>query len=145
MNLCPTCRKLLYRTDACKGVGIEACGRTDGGSKRLSGGSSAVEQVPSKQTVGGSTPPPRSKKSTAARKDVPGIEGKERVSRSPGLTPRQPEVAPPASDQDEPVAGTQAPPVDAKSKGGRPRIHADRKAYKAQKQREYRAKIKSTP
>lgn len=53
-----------------------------------------------------------SESSTAARKDVPGIEGKERVSRSPGLTPRQSEVAPLASDKDEPVAGTQAPPVE---------------------------------
>lgn len=41
-----------------------------------------------------------------------------------------------------PVAGTQAPPVDTKSKGGRPRIHPDRKAYKAQKERERRAKKK---
>jgi len=35
------------------------------------------------------------------------------------------------------AAGTQAPPVDA-PKRGRPRIHADRKADNAQKQREYR-------
>lgn len=39
-------------------------------------------------------------------------------------------------------AGTQAPPVDTKSKGGRPRIHPDRKAYKAQKERERRARPK---
>lgn len=67
----------------------------------------------------------------------------------------------------EPPAGTQAPPVDAPSRlpkkqrapkktvkdltaagvvtrgPGRPRIHSDRKAYKAQKERERRAKKKA--
>lgn len=33
MNLCPTCRKLIYRTDPCRGIGVE-CGRTDGGSTK---------------------------------------------------------------------------------------------------------------
>lgn len=40
------------------------------------------------------------------------------------------------------VAGTQAPPVETK-KRGRPRIHPDRKAYKAANERERRAKLKS--
>ena len=33
MNLCPVCRKLVFRTDPCKGNGV-ACGRTDGGAKK---------------------------------------------------------------------------------------------------------------
>jgi hypothetical protein len=32
---CATCQKMLYRTDACKGVGVEKCGRADGGSIKL--------------------------------------------------------------------------------------------------------------
>ncbi len=40
-------------------------------------------------------------------------------------------------------AGTQVPPVDTKSKGGRPRIHPDRKAYKAKMERERRARLKA--
>jgi hypothetical protein len=41
------------------------------------------------------------------------------------------------------TAGTQAPPVDTKSKRGRPATGFDRKAYQAQKARERRAKGKA--
>lgn len=43
-TLCPTCKKMLYRTDPCRGAGI--CGRTDGGSKRSAGASRPNEVVP---------------------------------------------------------------------------------------------------
>ena len=39
-------------------------------------------------------------------------------------------------------AGTQALPVDTKPKRGRPRKHVDRKAYKAEHERNRRAKMK---
>lgn len=79
-------------------------------------------------------------KSTAARKD--GHVGKMAAgdgAHSPSEAPAPPETSGHASAK---PAGTQAPPVDTKSKGGRPRIHPDRKAYKAQKERERRAKKK---
>jgi hypothetical protein len=41
------------------------------------------------------------------------------------------------------VAGTQALPVDTPKPIGRPRIHPDRKAYKAQHERDRRAKLKA--
>lgn len=131
MDLCPTCRKTLYRTDACKGAGVE-CGRKDGGSK----------------------------KSTAARMDV----RREAVTET--------SVRPSPEGTTIPAAGTQAPPVDTKpssSNGlgrplitvgnagsnraegsvettkrgrGRPRTIADLKAYRLEKQRQRRAKLK---
>lgn len=50
MNLCPTCRKLIYRTDACKGVDVE-CGRTDSGSKK-SGGQKLSVSTPAATGIG---------------------------------------------------------------------------------------------
>lgn len=120
------------------------------------GGSSAVERRPSKPTVEGSTPSPRSKKSTAARKDVQagkrrGSSGAKGDPKQSGRavaqlveTPVQPEVAgsSPAS-----TAGNQAPPVDTTTRGT-PRKRApkgtfDRKAYQRQKAAERRARRKS--
>lgn len=172
---------------------------------KSSGGSSEVERQPSKLGVGGSNPPRRSKKSTAARKDVqqgrrgPGV-GEPTTEQSGLAMPSSREIGrPPMSP-----AGTQALPVDTLSrdsstserradagstpapgtksssgeaahrarkrpqrdpqldaaaspvptivaelreksaeiinKGGRPRKHADRKAYKAQMERERRAR-----
>ncbi len=103
MNLCPTCRKLLYRTDACKGADGVVCQRTDGGSK-----------------------------STAARTDALGTEGKERVSRSPDRTPRKLKVAPLAADQAEPGVGMAAPPVDIEKPA------FDKKAWMRDYMREHR-------
>ena len=55
MNLCPTCRKLLYRTDACKGIDVSECGRTDGGARKFSnhGGnheSGRITEIPNSST-----------------------------------------------------------------------------------------------
>lgn len=84
-------------------------------------------------------------KSTAARKDV--------LTNRPGRAGSTPASSTTAGDMGEseakPVAGTQAPPVDTivslPKRVGRPRIHPDRKAYKAQKERERRAKLKEAP
>jgi len=66
------------------------------------------------------------------RVSVP-VAGSNRLDRA-GATPAVPALV-----------GTQAPPVDASPKRGRPRIHPDRKAYNAMKQREYRARKKEGP
>lgn len=185
---------MVYRTDDCKGVGIK-CGRTDGGRKNPSGGSSEVEPAPSKHQVEGSIPSPRSKsrlepavdqqeppsrpvaksgKSLVASKTTKGMP---RPSRAKASKAKPAEAGPkPDGDASRPSqqgggagrAATAAPsaparpsrgqalsqdsvgalspdgPVDAsaQAKRGRPRIHADRAAYRAQKAREYRARDK---
>lgn len=79
------------------------------------------------------------KKSTAARKDV--------LTNRPGRAGSTPASSTTRGDMGKsearPTAGTQALPVDTTPKLGRPRIHADRKAYKAQKERERRARLKA--
>lgn len=47
-SLCQTCKKMLYRTDPCKGAGV-VCGRTDNGSKS-SGAAVAGAAAPRKGT-----------------------------------------------------------------------------------------------
>jgi hypothetical protein len=75
--------------------------------------------------------PERLKKSTAARKDVP-VQARRQLE--PRETPRG-EIQ---------LAGTQAPPVEPilGKRRGRPQTITDMKAYKAQKERERRAKAK---
>lgn len=86
MDLCKACRKMIYRTDDCKGVGL-ACGRTDGGRKNPCGGSSAVEPRISNPVVEGSTPSPRSTRSGPNRK----AEGAGSIPvRSGGGVPNKP-------------------------------------------------------
>lgn len=62
MNLCSTCRKLVYRTDACKGVDVSECGRTDGGSKKLTnrGGdheTHGIANIPNSSTIAATNVP----------------------------------------------------------------------------------------
>lgn len=108
-------------------------------------------------------------KSTAAGKDRRGIGDQRRlVSGSTPDREQEPEQSKAASNRPLVQAGTQAPPVDPLGieaaqgsephqvsgaptwpaepivgKRGRPRVHPDRKAYKAEKERERRAKAKA--
>jgi hypothetical protein len=122
MNLCPTCRKLLYRTDPCKGGGIE-CGRTDGGPKFDRG------PFPRVDIEAG----PDLKISYVAKRKIPKAERLAVVK----------EVAQKLADQGEVVTV-----VDKiKRPRGRPAKITNMAEYKKQKQREYRerrAKEKST-
>jgi hypothetical protein len=55
-------------------------------------------------------------------------------------------TAAPSNARHHVAAGTQVPPVDTQKRGpGRPKLHADRKAYKAEKERERRARLKAKP
>ena len=128
LEFCDKCKSMHYRTDACR-------------TPKLAN-SSTVEQPPVKRQVVGSNPA-SSAKSTAARKDVR-TAGEGALSQS-------------ATDRDNaPGKGNQAPSVDTlakaeaaaahlapKHKGGRPKLHADRKVYKAEKERQRRARLKA--
>ena len=82
------------------------------------------------------------KESTAALREVPRPSathpsaGKQRAGRS--VSDKR-IMTPPLG-----TAGTQALPVDTPKPLGRPRIHPDRKAYKAQHERDRRAKLKAS-
>lgn len=131
-----------------------------------SGGSSAVERRPSKPMVEGSTPSPRSKKSAASpkAKDRP-LRGKALSQDSAiALSPSGPadgdvivvddlDEPPPTEAQRRALLKfvtkkrkprmTQPTDKPAKPPRGRPKTVADRKAYKAEKERLRRAKLKA--
>ena len=111
------------------------------------------------------------KKSTAARKDVPGKatvrnDALAQIGTMPPVKAAQPPVSQEAAfastgdsvrkrvPDPKTAAGTQAPPVDTRRKAeaaaaqlapkrGRPKIHPDRKLYKAQMERKRRAAKKA--
>jgi hypothetical protein len=80
-------------------------------------------------------------KSTAARMDVP-VQRPKRAAPSNDATYVDVGASTDVTRVNT-TAGTQAPPVDTKSKRGRPATGFDRKAYQAQKARERRAKGKA--
>lgn len=150
---------MLYRTDACKGDGVE-CGRTDGGSKK-----SGVKIRDAGLSGSRCIPQPPDKKSTAARKDVhridrPVAEAVEKQRREGDSPAGQKSVTKDAGSRAAAgmEAGTQAPSVDTKEGLAGPASGADERTantkpapkykdrhkpgYQAQKQREYRARKK---
>jgi hypothetical protein len=116
---CDICGKLGHAWYDCPLKHTKPAGWKPDRLKKLRGRSSTVEQGRSKAKVAGSSPAALSKKSTAAH----------------------PRSAREGLGQYIPEAGTQAPPADT-PKRGRPKVHDDRKAYNAAKQREYRARKK---
>ncbi len=121
---------------------------------KKSGVAQRLEQPPYKRQTKGSTPSARTKikSSTAARKDVPTRKAKPEsvvaAGRDVSATGRAAESPKPVravrGDASVSGAGTQAPPVDTTLKRGRgrPKSIVDMRAYKAAKQREYRARLK---
>lgn len=154
---------MLYRTDPCKGAGVAACGRKDGGSKKLTDSLIAEKgSKPKSDTLGKVA---GHKPSTAARKDVPGKTTVRDALAQIGEDPvkaAQPPVSEEAAfastgdsirtrvPEDNIPAGTQAPPVDVSTlltKRGAPRKRApkgtfDRKAYQREAARKRRAEAK---
>ncbi len=87
-------------------------------------------------------------KSTAARKDVHRNSSADGSadSRSNAEKPSNAVAHPQETARPQEGAGTQAPPVETTPRGrGRPKVHPDRKAYKAGKERERRARKKTGP
>lgn len=165
LMLCRGCKKMLYRQDACRGTSGK-CKREDGGSTEMIGATSAVTSG----KIRPAAKPRGPEKSTAARKDVPRTiiaekPVEKRMLAESGETPTGDGAKAKALE-----AGTQAPPVDSEPeplgltattpprvgsatrkdagqaaqalKRGRPKIHEDRKAYRAVKAKEYRERDK---
>ena len=128
MNLCPTCRKLVYRTDACKGVGVE-CGRTDGGSKKSTGSAEGGARIEKRIE-------PRSESGIAPDKNyVPeNLGSNPSAARKRVLKPRPVDVPPEGAD-----LATQA--IDAAKKKGRP-ISPNPKSKRAEYQRKKMAELR---
>jgi hypothetical protein len=109
-----------------------------------SGGSSAVERRPSKPTVEGSTPSPRSKPKRVSTTITDKVNGISHTSVH---------VPIPAAELANLYAGavtkkrkprmTQPSDKPAKPTRGRPKTVADRNAYKAEKEKERRARQKA--
>lgn len=103
---CLTCRKMLYRTDSCKGDGSVPCGRKDGGSK----------------------------KSIAALTEVPSVARSRPVEPRPSVqTPIAGTQAP--SVDTKPTAGERLiksakQAAEILRRPGRPKVHPDRKEYR---------------
>lgn len=84
------------------------------------------------------------KKSTAPRIDGDGQRVTSRARAQAGRSGRAPLAGslPEQETNAEPGEGTRVPPVDTSKRRGRPSTITDMAAYKAQKQREYRQRVK---
>ena len=101
----------------------------------MSGGSSAVERDLAKVEAEGSIPSPRSKQ-------VPRKRSEAKVVRSSSPETDEPTAGTMTTTRDKGVSQVPAT-TSKKHAGGRPRTIVDMKAYKAEKERVRRAKLKA--